>query len=196
MKSFIFLNESTYLGNDIHVDTYYLLALTGRNLINLLCYAYASFFLALRDKLPQFRRNWLATMNSLGSLRLPPYIYSPVRFIPAIGVMSGAHYRTLLMFFTSPTRSRSSWGPQIAILVRWILDTTRDIIIQQLRQLDSTTSYLDQRSRTIISAQINTLGRRGKSIADRCLKGCEEQRRLPAGAQANWSEGWRLGEGL
>ena len=95
VKSFVFLNESTYLGNDIHVDTYYLLALTGRNLINLLCYAYASFFLALRDKLPPFRRNWLATMNSLGSLRLPPYIYSPVRFTPVIGVMSGAHYRTL-----------------------------------------------------------------------------------------------------
>ena len=56
---------------------------------------------ALRDKLPP-RQNRLATMNSLCSLRLPSYIYSPVRFTPAIGVMSGAHYRTLLMFFTSP----------------------------------------------------------------------------------------------
>ena len=24
---------------------------------------------------------------------------SPIRFLPAIGVMAGAHYRTLLMFF-------------------------------------------------------------------------------------------------
>ena len=63
--------------------------------------------MVLRNRLPPLlRRNGLATKNSLCSLRLPPYIYSPVRFIPAIGVMSGAHYRTLLMFFTSPTRSQ------------------------------------------------------------------------------------------
>ena len=28
--------------------------------------------------------------------------YSPVRLRPVIGVMIGAHYRTLIMFFTSP----------------------------------------------------------------------------------------------
>ena len=92
-------------------------SLRSRNLINLI--AKDKDYMVLRNRLPPLlRRNGLATKNSLCSLRLPPYIYSPVRFIPAIGVMSGAHYRTLLMFFTSPTRSRSSWGPRIAILVR------------------------------------------------------------------------------
>ena len=58
------------------------------------------------------RRNKLATKNSLRSLRLQLYIYSPVRFTPAIGVMSGAHYRTLIMFFTSPHHNTLCWGPR------------------------------------------------------------------------------------
>ena len=37
--------------------------------------------------------------------------YSPVRLRPVIGVMTGAHYRTLLMFFISPHKLKICGGP-------------------------------------------------------------------------------------
>ena len=63
------------------------------------------------------RRNWLATKNSLLFVVVAAVIfYSPVRLRPVIGVMTGAHYRTLLMFFTSPhslTKFLSPFGRTI-----------------------------------------------------------------------------------
>ena len=39
--------------------------------------------------------------------------HSPVRLRPVIGVMTGAHYRTLLMFFISPHKLKFAGTPQI-----------------------------------------------------------------------------------
>ena len=39
--------------------------------------------------------------------------HSPVRLRPVIGVMTDAHYRTLLMFFTSPHKLKFAGTPQI-----------------------------------------------------------------------------------
>ena len=44
--------------------------------------------------------------NNINNFIQQPF-YSPVRLFPAIGVMSGAHYRTLSMFFMLVTTQRA-----------------------------------------------------------------------------------------
>jgi hypothetical protein len=69
-------------------------------------------------------------------------IHSPIRFLPAIGVMAGAHYRTLLMFFmfqntiNSNRRQISSFFFTFIDLGRYI-STSRSIPLQNVVILHS-----------------------------------------------------------